>query len=131
MSDLKALYHMRWNIETSFRNLKYALALVYLHSVNRDFIIQEIYAKLILYNFASLLHRYAEKAKKAPKKENKYRYKVSFTDAVPVAQMFLRRNIPNKIIKALLLKHMTAIRDKVSCLRAVRSQSVKPLNSRA
>ena len=131
VSDLKALYHMRWNIETSFRNLKYALALVYLHSVNRDFIIQEIYAKLILYNFASLLHRYAEKAKKAPKKENKYRYKVSFTDAVPVAQMFLRRNIPNKIIKALLLKHMTAIRDKVSCLRAVRSQSVKPLNSRA
>ena len=56
-SDLKTLYHMRWNIETSFRNLKYALALVYLHSVNRDFIIQEIYAKLILYNFASLLHR--------------------------------------------------------------------------
>lgn len=131
VSDLKKLYHMRWNIETSFRNLKYALALVYLHSVNRDFIIQEIYAKLILYNFASLLHRYAEKGKKAPKKENKYRYKVSFTDTVPVAQMFLRRNIPNKIIKALLLKHMTAIHDKVSCPRAVRSQSVKPLNSRA
>ena len=130
-SDLKTLYHMRWNIETSFRNLKYALALVYLHSVNRDFIIQEIYAKLILYNFASLLHRYAEKAKRAPKGKNKYSYKISFIDTVPVAQMLLKRKISNKIIKALLLKHMTAIRDKVSWPRSVRSQSVKPLNSRA
>ena len=122
---------MRWNIETSFRNLKYALALVYLHSVNRDFIIQEIYAKLILYNFASLLHRYAEKAKRAPKGKNKYSYKISFIYTVPVAQMLLKRKISNKIIKALLLKHMTAIRDKVSWPRSVRSQSVKPLNSRA
>lgn len=130
-SDLKILYHMRWNIETSFRSLKYALALVYLHSVNRDYIIQEIYAKLILYNFASLLHRYAEKNKKTPKRKNKYCYKVSFNDTVPVAQMFLKRKISNKILKALLLKHMTAIRDKVSWPRSVRSQCVKPLNSRA
>lgn len=131
VSDLKTLYHMRWNIETSFRSLKYALSLVYLHSVNRTFIIQEIYAKLILYNFASLLHRYAEKVRKVPKKENKYRYKVSFNDTVPVAQMLLKRNISNKIVKALLLKHMTSIRDNVSWPRSVRSQSVKPLNSRA
>lgn len=130
-SDLKALYHMRWNIETSFRNLKYTLALVYLHSVNRDYIIQEIYAKMILYNFASLLHRYAEKVRKTPKEKNKYHYKVSFNDAVPIARMFLKRNISNKRIKALLLRHMTAIRDKVSWARSVRSQCVKPLNSRA
>ena len=122
---------MRWSLENSFRNLKYALALVYLHSVNRDFIIQEIYAKLILYNFASLLHRYAEKTKKVPRGKNKYTYKVSFNDTVPVAQMYLKRKMPNKTIQALLLKHMTAIRDTVSCPRSVRSQSVKPLNSRA
>ena len=130
-TDLKTLYHMRWNIETSFRSLKYAMALVYLHSVNRDYIIQEIYAKLILYNFASLLHRYAEKNKRTPKGKNKYDYKVSFNDTVPITQRFLKENISNKRMKALLLKHMTAIRDKVSWPRSVRSQSVKPLNSRA
>lgn len=130
-ADLKTLYHMRWNIETSFRSLKYAMALVYLHSVNRDYIIQEIYAKLILYNFASLLHRYAEKNKRTPKGKNKYDYKVSFNDTVPITQRFLKENISNKRMKALLLKHMTAIRDKVSWPRSVRSQSVKPLNSRA
>lgn len=131
ISDLKTLYHMRWNIETSFRSLKYALALVYLHSVNREFIIQEIYAKLILYNFASLLHTYAQREKASQKKENKYQYKVSFNDTVPVAQIFLKRNIPNKIIKTLLLRHMTAIREMVSHPRSIRSQSVKSLNSRA
>lgn len=76
----------------------YTLALVYLHSVNRDYIIQEIYAKMILYNFASLLHRYAEKVRKTPKEKNKYHHKVSFNDAVPIARMFLKRNISNKRI---------------------------------
>ena len=30
--DLKELYAMRWGIETSFRDLKYSLALSYFHS---------------------------------------------------------------------------------------------------
>lgn len=59
---------------------------------------QEIYAKMILYNFASLLHRYAEKVRKTPKEKNKYHHKVSFNDAVPIARMFLKRNISNKRI---------------------------------
>ena len=54
--DLKQLYWKRWSVETSFRSLKYALSLAYLHSANRELIIQEVFAKLIMYNFASLLH---------------------------------------------------------------------------
>ena len=42
-NDLKDLYWKRWGIETSFRRLKYALSLVYLHSVNRQLIIQEVF----------------------------------------------------------------------------------------
>jgi IS4 transposase len=52
---LKKIYHMRWGIETSYRYLKYNVALNYFHSCLREFIIQEFYARLILYNYTMLL----------------------------------------------------------------------------
>ena len=39
---------MRWGIETSFHDLKYALALLHLHAKKVDFIYQEIFAKLTI-----------------------------------------------------------------------------------
>lgn len=131
--DLKYIYKLRWNIETSFRSLKYALSLVYFHSVNRELIIQELYAKLILYNFAAILHSFAEKAKEkiACSKPLKHKYKVSFYDSIPLARSFLKKKISNKTIKALLLRHLTPITQGISKPRLVRSQTVKPLNNRA
>lgn len=134
-NDLKDLYWKRWTIETSFRRLKYALSLVYLHSVNRRLIIQELYAKIIMYNFASLLHSYAQRCKMLLEKDkqNKYNYNVSFDDAVPIAKELLKNSIKNSIIKALLIKHVSAVRviEPPTSPRNVRSQTVKPLNNRA
>lgn len=131
--DLVELYWKRWSIETSFRSLKYALSLVYLHSVNRELIIQEVYAKLIMYNFASLLHAYASMVKRVLKnnKKTKYEYKVSFDDTIPIAKELLMDGLKISKIKALLLSHLTAINRKNSSARRVRSQTVKPLNNRA
>ena len=53
--DIKALYHMRWGIETSFRSLKYTIGLLCFHSKKPEFIIQEIFAKLTMYNFTELI----------------------------------------------------------------------------
>ena len=36
LEDIKALYHMRWGIETSFRELKYAVGLTHFHSKKPD-----------------------------------------------------------------------------------------------
>ena len=47
---LKEIYSMRWGIETSFRELKYAIGLTSFHARKPDFIKQEIYARLLLYN---------------------------------------------------------------------------------
>lgn len=52
---LRELYHKRWGIETSFRDLKYTLALTHFHAKKRPFIEQEIFSRMTLYNFASLL----------------------------------------------------------------------------
>ncbi len=47
------LYHRRWGIETSFRSLKYSVGLVNLHGRSEDFVAQELYAALTVFNFAS------------------------------------------------------------------------------
>ena len=46
------LYTKPWGIETSFRELKYAVGLVNFHAKKQEYIIQETFARLIMYNFA-------------------------------------------------------------------------------
>ena len=55
LEDIKACYHWRWGIEVSFRYLKHANGLLYFHSKKPEFLKQEIYANLILYNFGIFL----------------------------------------------------------------------------
>ena len=57
MDDIKELYHLRWGIETSFRDLKYTLGLVNLHGKSDDYAKQEIYANLTAFNFTSRVCR--------------------------------------------------------------------------
>ena len=40
--DIKELYYMRWGIETSFRELKYAIGLTHFHSKKLDYIKQKV-----------------------------------------------------------------------------------------
>lgn len=57
LSDLQEIYRLRWDIETSFRHLKYASGLKHIHSLKRTFIFQEIYAKLLCYNFCAAVYK--------------------------------------------------------------------------
>ena len=50
MEDIKACYHWRWGIELTFRYLKHASGLLYFHSRKPDFLLQELYSSLTLYN---------------------------------------------------------------------------------
>ena len=128
--EIKKLYELRWGIETSFRSLKYALSLTFLHSVKRELIIQEVYAKLIAYNFSSLLHAYAEEWKHYKSRKGLV-YKVSFEDVIPIALRFLIVRMSNDTIKALMTRHLTEIREDSHNPRRVRSQTANPLGNRA
>lgn len=127
---IKKLYDMRWGIESSFRTLKYTFSLTFLHSVRRELIIQEVYAKLIAYNFASLLHAYAEERKQYKSRKG-HLYKVSFEDAIPIALRFLIVRMSNGTIIALMTRHLTEIREDIHNPRKVRSQTANPLGNRA
>lgn len=103
---LKMLYGMRWGIETSFRDLKYTVGLLHFHSKKVEYIIQEIFASLIMYNFSELItsHVVIEKGTK------KYEYKVNFSVAVHICRNFLlKENIPPDI-ESLIARYITPIR---------------------
>lgn len=132
-ADLKDLYWLRWGIETSFRSLKYALSLSYLHSVSRDLIIQEVFAKAVLYNFVSLIHADVEQSEEmeAIAKRRKRKYKVSFDNAVAASVLYLKRKMSALKLKCWLLRNLTMVKEGRSYPRKVRSQTVRPLSSRA
>lgn len=78
--DLKDLYHLRWDEETSFRDLKYPLCLKAFHSQKYEYIIQEVWARAILYNFCSEIAMAVE----IPEKKRKYVYQVNYSEAIKI-----------------------------------------------
>ena len=87
MAKIKKLYHMRWGIETSFRELKYAIGLINFHAKKRDSVLQEIFAALIMYNFCEriTMHTVIKQGKRA-----KWTYQANFTMAIHICRDFFR-----------------------------------------
>lgn len=106
INELKKLYAMRWGIETSFRDLKYTLGLSYLHSKKTEYILQEIFAKLTMYNFAELITSHVV----VKQKNRKHPYRINFATAVHICRNFFLENISPPIVEALLLQHLLPIR---------------------
>lgn len=86
IQKLKLLYFARWGIESSFRKLKYTIGLSNFHSYKPEYIKQEIYARIILYNVTETIinHTIVEK------RGTKHDYKVNFTAAAHISRIFLR-----------------------------------------
>ena len=84
--DFKDLYFLRWNEETAFRSIKHVLCLSNFHSKKLRFVIQEIWARAILYNFSSAII-----SKVVVKKKNAvHKYQVNYTEALKTCREFLR-----------------------------------------
>ena len=108
MQDIKELYPLRWEIETSYRELKYHLDLNTLHSKKRVLIEQEIYAKLILYNFCSRVSNPIQ----IKEKDKKYGYQINYVRAFHIIRNYLKekggKNPPD--IESLIAKEILPIR---------------------
>ena len=104
--ELKKLYHMRWGIETAFRELKYTLGLLHFHAKKVEFIYQEVFARLIMYNFAELI----ASSVIVSKVDAKHAYKANFSVAVHVCRQFLLGNVSPPVVEALIRRHVSPIR---------------------
>lgn len=104
--ELKQLYNMRWGIETSFRELKYTVGLLHFHAKKVEYIFQEVFARLIMYNFTELITSTVV----ISKADTKYTYKVNFSVAVHVCRQFLLRNISPPNVEALIRRFVSPVR---------------------
>lgn len=104
--ELKKLYAMRWGIETSFRELKYTIGLLHFHAKKVEHIYQEIFARLIMYNFSELI----SSAVIIQKTDNTYAYKANFTVAVHVCRQFFLGNVSPPDVEAIIRRNVSPIR---------------------
>ena len=100
---IKELYHMRWGIETSFRELKYTIGLTNLHSKNVEYICQEIYAKLILYNFCEIILANII----LEERNRKYTYQLNYTMAIQICRHYLRQTFVTIDVEGLIKKELS------------------------
>lgn len=120
-NDLKEIYHLRWGIETSFRELKYSIGLTSFHARKVDYIKQEVFARLLLYNYCELITTHV-----VQQMQNKDKTKqVNFTIAIYICREYLRqkRNLsPPDVIK-LIEKHILPVRPGRKYPRKVKPQA--------
>ncbi len=121
MERIKEIYSLRWGIETSFRELKYAVGLAHFHSKKVAFILQEIYARLTMYNFCEAITTQVV----IHHADRKHTYQVNFTVAIAICLHFfrVRKDKPPPDVEALIHKNILPIRSGRSDPRKVKNRS--------
>lgn len=130
-AEIKELYHLRWQEEISFRHLKYSADLSAVHARKRSSILQEIWARAILYNFSFVIIR--ELAKRRAKKKRKYEYVINKTRAIHLIRDLLMKRKGGSSppdLEGLISNEILPLRPGRSDPRKVRTQSVISFNYR-
>lgn len=117
--EIKKVYAMRWGIETSFRELKYAIGLSCFHSKKAEYIMQEIYARLILYNYCETITMHVV----IHQKDTKHVYQINYTIAIHICRYFLRNDISPPDVEKLIQKNLLPVRPGRSDPRKVKPKS--------
>lgn len=86
LEEIKYLYNLRWGIETSFRELKYTIGAMNFHSKHREYIEMEIWSRLLLYNFCTIITGHVV----IQQKGRKHLYQVNYSTAYKACHYFLR-----------------------------------------
>lgn len=108
MDDFKELYHLRWNQENAYRDIKYPLCLKALHSKKYEYVVQEIWARAILHNFCSEIAFNV----KIEQNGRKYEYQLNYSQAVKTCRDFLRIHDGQSIldVEGLIAGNLEAVR---------------------
>lgn len=128
VKDLKELYQLRWGIETGFRELKYILGLAAFHSKKENSILQEVFARLIMYNFSMCIIQKVS----IKEKDRSYQLQVNFTQATKICLNFFkhRGNEPPYNIETTIQRFLLPIRPNRKRQRVTVGTCVVPFNYR-
>lgn len=120
-NKLKEIYQLRWGIETSFRELKYAIGLRRFHSKKVDYIKQEIFARLTLYNYCELITSFVVEQSNISCNTKQ----VNFTISIYICREYLRkkRQLSSPDVIKLIEKHTLPVRPGRRDPRKVKAQT--------
>ena len=120
-NKIKELYHLRWGIETSFRELKYNIGIINFHSKKKEFVKQEVFIKLTMYNMCQAIMQQVV----IKQRNTKYNYKINATIAFQLCKQYFReKRFSIKRLTTLICKNLEAIRPDRKDER-----KIKPKNS--
>lgn len=108
MDGFRELYHLRWDQENAYRDVKYPLCLKALHSKKYEYVAQEIWARAILHNFCSEIALSVE----IEQNERKHEYQVNYSQAVKTCRDFLRIHDGKSVmdVEGLIASNIEAVR---------------------
>lgn len=118
--EIKWLYQKRWGIETSFRELKHAIGLTRFHAKKVEYIKQEIWARMLLYNFCEII---TTRVVVIQKTNRKHIYQVNYTRAIRICCFFIRTEKAPPDVEYLIRQELLPVRPGRSNPRKVRSTS--------
>jgi len=125
---IKMLYHMRWGVETSFRELKHTIGLSHFHSKKVESIAQEVFARMVIYNFCEIITLHVV----IQQKPRKHGYQVNFSMAMHICRQFYKTldhvHPPN--VEALIQKFLLPIRENRKYPRKIKTRSYVSFNYR-
>lgn len=124
LEEIKELYHGRWGIETAFRTLKYSVGMINLHGKSDEFAKQEIFASMIMSNFAS---RIASQVILQNRERNVHEYGVNMKMCIFLCQEFLRTgNSDGEQLMCDIARYTEAIRPDRENTRNITPKSFVP-----
>lgn len=126
--ELKELYNQRWGIETGFREVKHILGLSAFHSKQENSILQEVFARLVMYNYSMSITM----AVRPKEKDRRYQLQVNFTQATKICIHFFkhRGKEPSYNVEATILRFILPIRPGRQRMRTTNGTSVVSFNYR-
>ena len=121
LKEMKRIYWLRWGIETSFRELKYALGAINFHSKKDKFILQELYAHLVMFNAASRIAACIP----VTMSEKGWIYAVDFKMVVHIFRIYFRKDnkAPPDQMYADMTRYRHMIKDGRHSMRLLKPKS--------
>lgn len=128
LTELKKMYHIRWDIETAFKVLKYIIGMISFHSKKRNFIQQEIYSAILLHCLTNII---ADRIQIEQSDRRKHKYKVNISTAVTNMRLWLRKLIGTAELMKRIKKYLAPVRPDRKYQRNMKPKSVVPFNTKA
>ena len=128
LTELKKMYHMRWDIETAFKVLKYIIGMMSFHSKKRNFIQQEIYSAILLHCLTNII---TDRIQIEQSDRRKHKYKVNISTAVTNMRLWLRKLIGTAELMKRIKKYLAPVRPDRKYQRNMKPKSVVPFNTKA